>query len=228
MPTFVSSPARDRAASLEYWTRLGFAVRSDTDDHCVVADAGITLVLDPRPFARPALGLMGSDWDARVPALRELTGVMETDYGFLTSDPSGAWIELRREFNHGSGEPAGSSALGTFAGMSLEMVDVVRGRALYEALGFVHTKGDLEQGWVSLAHPEGLTVSLMKPFACPHSFVNPSLTYFNGGNNPSIIADLRARGVPFAEEVTVFNDQGEVDNVILRDPGGLGVFVFND
>jgi len=43
-----------------------------------------------------------------------------------------------------------------------------------------------------------------------------------------IISKLRKLKVPIAEEVVVFNPKGEVDNLVLRDPGGLGIFVFND
>lgn len=71
-------------------------------------------------------------------------------------------------------------------------------------------------------------VSLMRPLNCPHLFFNPSLTYFNGGRNPEVIAAIRKAGVPISEEITHFNSRGEVDNVILRDPGGYGFFVFND
>ncbi|MFK8104239.1 MAG: hypothetical protein AB8G15_17055 [Saprospiraceae bacterium] len=68
----------------------------------------------------------------------------------------------------------------------------------------------------------------MKAFACPHLFFNPSLSYFNGKENLAIITELRARKIPLTEEITFFNPEGIVDNVIVRDPGGLGFFVFSD
>ena len=74
----------------------------------------------------------------------------------------------------------------------------------------------------------GLNVSFMVPNVCPHLFFNPSFTYFNSGKNPEIIAKLREAKVPIKEEITLFNPNGEVDNVILQDPGGFGFFVFND
>jgi hypothetical protein len=68
----------------------------------------------------------------------------------------------------------------------------------------------------------------MAPNACPHLFFNPSLTYFNGKNNLQIIENIRKSGVDITEEITVFNKEGIVDNVILRDNGGLGFFIFSD
>jgi hypothetical protein len=62
----------------------------------------------------------------------------------------------------------------------------------------------------------------------PHLFFNPSLTYFNGKNNLAVIESLRESGIPLAQEITHFNDKGIVDNVILQDAGGLGIFVFSD
>jgi hypothetical protein len=69
----------------------------------------------------------------------------------------------------------------------------------------------------------------MKPFSCPHLFFNPSLTFFNGKeNNPKVIQKIRDLNIPITQEITAFNEEGLVDNIIIRDPGGLGFFVFND
>ena len=57
---------------------------------------------------------------------------------------------------------------------------------------------------------------------------NPSLTYFNGGKNLPVNAAIREAGIPITEEITHFNEDGIVDNVILRDPGGYGFYIFND
>jgi hypothetical protein len=63
----------------------------------------------------------------------------------------------------------------------------------------------------------------MKPFSCPYLFYNPSLTFFNGKeNNPKVIQKVR----DLTEEITAFNTEGIVNNVIIRDPGGFGLFVF--
>ena len=88
--------------------------------------------------------------------------------------------------------------------------------------------GDLEKGWAAFANDDGFKLSLLGPGSCPHMVINPSLTYFNSGKNLDVIAEIRGAGIPIAEEITHFNTEGVVDNVILRDPGGFGFYVFND
>jgi len=73
-----------------------------------------------------------------------------------------------------------------------------------------------------------MAVSFMQPNSCPHLFFNPSMTYFNGKNNLPIIAKIREAGIPITEEITHFNQEGIVDNIIIRDPGGYGFFIFSD
>ena len=52
---------------------------------------------------------------------------------------------------------------------------------------------------------------------------------FNGKeNNPKVIQNIRNVGIPIAEEITTFNKEGIVDNIIIQDPGGYGFFIFND
>ena len=98
----------------------------------------------------------------------------------------------------------------------------------WSIFGYEITTGKEEQGWIVMTKEGFLPISIMKPFACPHLFFNPSLTYFNGGNNLPVIKKIRNLGIPITEEITEFNKEGIVDNVIVRDPGGLGFFVFND
>jgi len=97
-----------------------------------------------------------------------------------------------------------------------------------ELLPLVQTMGGVEQGWIGLTNDSSFNISIMNALACPHVFFNPSLSYFNGKNNLDIIAKIRAKEIPIAEEVTVFNKEGIVDNIILRDPGGFGFFIFSD
>ena len=54
------------------------------------------------------------------------------------------------------------------------------------------------------------------------------MTYFNGQKNLAIIEEIRELNIPIAEEITYFNSEGTVDNIIIRDPGGYGFFIFND
>lgn len=145
-------------------------------------------------------------------------------------DPSGVYISLiegeRPSEVHKMMKEGG--LLGTYAGISIETVSIQRSVDFYKAFGFTINMGHVDQGWISLENTDGTILSLMEVGSCSHSFANPSLTYFNGCKNLSVIEKIRQRGVVFFEEVNVFNKEGIVDNVILRDPGGLGVFVFND
>ena len=88
--------------------------------------------------------------------------------------------------------------------------------------------GNIEQGWVVFQNEEKATVSFMMPNSCPHLFFNPSLNYFNGKNNLAVIEKIKKAEISFTEEITHFNSNGMVDNVIVRDEGGLGFFVFSD
>jgi len=54
------------------------------------------------------------------------------------------------------------------------------------------------------------------------------LTYFNGKQNLKVIEQIRNNGISITEEITHFNKEGIVDNIIIRDPGGYGFFIFSD
>jgi hypothetical protein len=90
-------------------------------------------------------------------------------------------------------------------------------------LGFSKTIGEIEQGWVGYANEDG-----MKANICPYLFFNPSATYFNGPNNLKIIEQIRDINIPITEEIMGFNKKGIVDNIIIRDSGRLGFFLFSD
>ena len=71
-------------------------------------------------------------------------------------------------------------------------------------------------------------MSIMAYQVCPHQFITPSISFLNAGQNISIINAIRALNIPILEEISVFNEKGLVDNIIIQDPGGFGFFVFND
>jgi len=154
--------------------------------------------------------------------------VIKKDDAHYFASPSGTWFKLI------AGEqivaPLGKSKciLGNYAGISLETMDIQKSVDIITSLGFEKSAGGVEQGWLSYTDESQNGISLMSPFACPHSFCNPSGTFFNSGKNPEIIANIRKKNVEIYEEITAFNTNGEVDNIILREPGGIGFFVFND
>ncbi len=222
--TTIQTPTPDLAASIDFYERLGFTRVPSTPDRPHFTDGAVTIAIDPSRTARTAIVLHGADLDPS--ALADVTGtIIEHEGRHLAADPSGVLLWLDPE--PAPAHHADSSILGPFAGLSIEAVDPVRTVAFWTAAGW-HTDGDPSSGYVSLSRPGCTVLSVMGMHTCPHLFPNPGLTYFNSGRNPEVIAQLRARNIPIAEEITHFSETGEVDNVILRDPGGTGFFVFND
>ena len=112
--------------------------------------------------------------------------------------------------------------------MSLESFDIHKSSSIWKCLGYREDAGNLDHGWISFKNEYEQGVSLMSPGACPHLFFNPSFTFFNGGKNHEVIEKVKGLGIAITENITIFNENGDVDNIIIRDPGGFGFFVFND
>ena len=229
MNSFFISPTPHLASSIDFYNRAGFKV-DEKEGRALVTDGKAFIEINSERYIRAGLCLFRDSWDSIIGDFGPQTSFVETEHGYIVNDPSGTWVYL----NHGSHrynltpEEDSFSILGGFAGMSLEVISIQGAIEFYEKLGFEKTYGSAEQGWVTLQNDDKLTISLMKPLVCPHLFFNPSLTYFNGGNNLEVIENIRKAGIPFTEEITHFNKEGKVDNVIIRDPGGFGFFIFND
>jgi len=214
--------------SLAFYRKLDFTYFENHGSHYVV-DGDVVIEVTDRKSIRSGLKMFQDSWVTEVEALEKITSVTKTEEGYVLMDFSGIWIQLIE----GSGiepevELVQKSKLGTIAGLSLEGVSIDQMNQIWKVLGFNKTMGDESGGWMATANEDGFTISMMKLNACPHSFYNPSLTYFNGKENLKIIEGIIAAGIPITEEITVFNDEGIVDNVILRDPGGFGFFIFSD
>ena len=229
MPTncHIQTATPQLSQSQEFFTQIGF--KPVGDNPMLWSDGKALIEINPDRFARPGIKLQKEDWSHEVATLRKITKVTPTAQGQLLSEPSGTWRylvenETKPDFTFAE-QPFGY--LGNFVGLSLETTDMQRSADILETLGFKETMGSRDQGFVGLALGD-FGLSLMKPLSCPHLFFSPSLTYFNGINNKAIIDNLRSRQVPFAEEITIFNKEGIVDNVVIRDPGGLGFFIFSD
>ena len=196
----------------------------------MVTDGKAVVEINPSRFARPGVKLYATSWQEQIKAMPKWTEVIEISDGYLLADPSGVWIYLIVSEKSPAAIPADCppSILCSYAGVSIESISIAHSVTMWEILGFDVAMGDIEEGWVSLSNKAGDTVSIMKPLVCPHLFRNPSLTYFNGKNNLDVISQIRSSGVAIMEEVTHFNSDGVVDNVVLADPGGIGMFVFSD
>lgn len=230
MQAIIQTPTNQLQNSVEYYSQLQFKTISSNNSQAWVTDGKVVIEINADRFARAGVKLYADSWGAVVEKLRNQSAIINIENGFLLSDPSGTWIYLLETKPPISFQQSQESfsVLGKFAGMSLETTEIERAIAIWETLGFKKTMGSMEQGWIAYQYKDELTISIMKPQACPHLFFNPSLTYFNSGQNPAIIAKIREIGIPITEEITHFNDKGEVDNIIIRDPGGLGYFIFND
>lgn len=229
MNSIIHTPTNNLAESLDFYSKLGFSKLPYTDLE-LVSDGKALIEINPDRFARAGVKLFNESWEAIVEKIEQFTNVLRIESGYLFSDPSGIWIyliEAREELSLDM-SAVSTSVLGNYAGISLESTSINTSFHLWKLLGFNEQEGDIEQGWVTLRNKDGLVVSLMKPLTCPHLFFNPSLTYFNGKQNIEIIEKIRSLQIPITEEITHFNKEGIVDNIIIRDPGGYGFFLFSD
>ena len=229
MISLLTTPTPDLNASLGFYHTLGFRTIPD-EDRVLLTDGKTLIEVNPDRFARAGVKLFDTDWKSRLADIESVAVVSQTSEGYLVGTPSGVWVYLvEGEFNPAfEVQEESFGILGNYAGLSLESTDIARSLKLWKTLGFSSVQGSLDQGWISCTNQDGLGVSLMKPNTCPHLFFNPSMTYFNSGRNPEVIAKIRELGIPITEEITHFNEEGIVDNVIIRDPGGFGFFIFND
>ncbi|RYZ53796.1 MAG: hypothetical protein EOP49_06565 [Sphingobacteriales bacterium] len=228
MNCILQTPTPDLDQSIDFYTRLGFK-QLIGGEHTVFSDGKAVVLVNTDRKARAGIRMYRQDWSDKLDGLRQLANVIEVSGGYLLTDPSGVYIYLINGDNPVSPTVADESfsLAGKYMGLSLETGDFPRSEALYKVLGFSLTAGGADKGWASF-DLDGFGISLMPPLSCPHLFFNPSLTCFNGGKNLPVIEKIREAGIQVTEEITVFNKDGLVDNIIIRDPGGFGFFIFND
>lgn len=229
MKSIIQTPTNNLQNSIEFYKKLHFKIVSQSDP-TLVTDGKAFIEINPDRFARAGLKLFKNSWEKEVEALQKLTNVTQLEKSYIVGSPSGTWVYLI-EGNAPTNNEAQDESFGitgNFQGLSLETTDIKRSFDFWQIFGFAKTMGDVDQGWISLAIENEITISLMKPQCCPHLFFNPSLTYFNGKNNMAVIDKIRQANIPITEEITHFNKEGIVDNIIIRDPGGYGFFIFSD
>ncbi len=225
----LQTPTPDIAKSRSFYDKLGFSLIDD--DGTVKFFDGKTLIeINSDRFARIGLRVYSQDVENLVEKLRGTFNISETDKSYQLSLPGGLNIYLLKdqtapEINT---QNAITTMLGNGHGLSIETGET---SIVYNALlilGFKITHGKAEDPWFVMEGASGFGVSLMKPNNCPHMFYGPSLNYFNGSENLKQIERIRNSGISISEEITIFNDKGVVDNIVLQDPGGLGFFIFSD
>lgn len=230
MPTLIHTPTPTLDKSLDFYKKLNYH-QMTFGNHHIVTDGKVFIEINPERTARPGVIFYGTLEHIDTHWLAQHTVGNTKDGKIILRDPNGVWVYFANENEKLElpqvGEQFGFT--GNFSGMSIESSVVGQTLAFWQALGFQLTAGSEEAGWLSLTNADHFTVSIMKPLVCPHLFINPSMTFFNGKEgNPECIRKIRAAGIPIMEEITVFNKNGDVDNIIIQDPGGYGFFVYND
>lgn len=214
--------------SLDYYGSLGFEYRKHKDKHFVF-DNQLVIEINENRFARPGIKLHFKNLEERVSAVRRSVKVFEDDnyYMFDLPGPLRVYLTDKEElvplFRH-----TVNSVLGNFSGICIETAESQKASEISQTLGMRFVYGDTESSFFTMGNEDMAKISFMAPCTCPHLFFNPSLCFFNGAQNTERIARVRKAGVDIAEEITLFNAQGEVDNIVLRDPGGFGIFMFSD
>jgi len=214
------------ARTLDFYDRLSFTRIGDN----LLTDGQAVIRINTAHTARNGLVFFRDSWDDFLEGLTYPHTKLKDSDTVLVSGPDGVriFLEIGEEPIVKYQDVIMPSLAGAYAGISLESVDMKRATAFYESLGFSIDQGGTDKGWVSLLNEAREGISIMGMDSCPHQFFQPGLTYFNSGKNQAHITRIREAGVPIHEEITVFNNKDEVDNIILLDPGGLGFFVFND
>jgi predicted lactoylglutathione lyase len=226
MNTIIQTPTPDILKSKSFYTKMGFTEISDSNCY---TDGKSIIEINPERFARPGIKLIASSWTSEVEKLNSLTKVITTDSGFLLGDCTGTWIYLiESETSLTIPENCTPSLMGNNQGITIESIDIEKAANIWNTIGFKTVAGNIEQGWISLVNGDGVVINIMTPNCCPHLFLNPSISFFNGTNNQAIIEKIRATEIEIKEEITHFSKENTVDNIIMADPGNIGFFIFND
>lgn len=223
MKTIIQTPTPDIEKSIDFYKKLGFTFLSDKDP-VMVSDGKMLIKITQNHFARLGIKLFQKSWKKEIEKLEDLTSIFELENGYVVSDVSGTLFHLIESDQEINLPEQKDTYLGNYMGLGIETIDLERSAEIIKVLGF---KLVMPEYNVYGRH-DGTNLALYKPNQCPHLFINPSLTFFNGKKNLEIIQKLKELKINIIEEITVFNDEGNVDNVIVQDPGGLSAFIFSD
>ena len=228
MECIVQTPTPNLQESLAFYQKLEYQVISASDP-ALVTDGKAVIEINPERPARAGLKFYQNNWDKELTEFEKFSAVKQSDGKSIVTDPNGVFVYLETGNAPKLGKTANDAAIpGNFMGISIESLNFDKSIDFWSVLGYQVAAGAKDQGWVSLSNGTDLGISIMTAGICPHLFFNPSFTYFNGGNNLEVIDKVRNAGVAIVEEITAFNKEGIVDNIIIRDPGGFGFFIFND
>ena len=221
-------PTANLNQSIVFYKKLGFEIRTQ-GLKILAIDSQICNEINQERTARIYIQLHQNSRNNSLLQLKDRTPIIKIEEGYLITDPNGIWIKLiEKTLNEKAIRSNSKSLLGNYGGVYIETLDVSKSYEFWSLLGFSSTSKDFSKGWIEIKSEAGDSISLLQAQQCPHLFFNPSLTYFNGFRNLEIIESIKKHNIGIREKVTEFNSKGEVDNIILRDSGGLGFFIFND
>lgn len=221
MKIIYQTPTPDLAASKSFFSKAGWKDVS-TDTQTLYQDGDQFVRINTAVHVRPGLVIQASENENR-PAIFQKIGDE-----WIAACPSNIWVYWENE-SQVYPEQSVQSHLGNLAGLTIETLKMTESLTFYTQLGFQVTGGDAAHGFVSMKHDCGFGLTLLKAGMCPHLFLNPSISYFNGKEgNPVVIEKIRQENLTILQEVDHFNENNIVDNLILREPGGMGFFIFND
>ena len=224
MKTIIQTPTPNLDESISFYGKLNFEIQQKENGAYAIAGSLIIDINTDR-MSRAGIKFCTSNSDTVLEG-KNVNVIPVNDKSKLVVSPTGCpvYFEDANVPAINTNEPV----TGNFMGLSLETSKMDEEIVFWEKFDFKQTAGNPSQGWVSLTNSSGFGVSLMNYQCCPHLFFNPSLTFFNGENNLKIIDQINNLNIAVTEEITVFNEDNIVDNIIIRDPGGLGYFLFSD
>lgn len=228
--TLIAAPSAEE--SLAHYRRLKYHEKQLGDQEWLFFDRMSCFILSAQRDARHGLRIYADDPTALRQLLDQITTTYDKKDGFCCMDPSGVYQHTTNEQLPTVPDQSAitNSLCGKNYGLGIESGRLAQSVEHYELLGYKAEKA-LEENtmYYTMTHPTGPPITLYRPTICPHAFYSPSYTFFNGKEgNKKVIANLREAGTQIRQEITWFNDAGDVDNIIISDPGGFHSFIFND
>lgn len=228
----VRTSGQNRPRLHTFYDKLGW--QSLNNDGSYRYDGQVIIELAGQNDARTSILMYSDDKDKIAKKLIDLgRNIIQTEASFICVDPNGVrWeigdsdafpdVHFNRDFER--------SLLGKYFGLGIESIEFEKSAKFYQALGYSIRSGEIEKkSYLTMSQDGCQDITIFYPGTCPHSFYNPSLTFFNGKEgNPKLISAMRTKDIVFTEEITVFSEDNSIDNVIVEDGGGLHFFVFND
>jgi hypothetical protein len=225
---FLQSPTPRLEKSISFYQQSNFN-QFEFGGMPFFSDGKLTIRINPERTSHCGLVILTEDTSSFEKKLSAFQKPIKTESGLVTTCPAGIRIYIEKSNKSIPTIEEKTPPLVNSMGFSIECTDMHATVAFNKALDYKIWIGKPEVGWLVMQEDGGHAVSLIKAGACPHLFFNPSVSFFNSKEgNPIIIEGLRKRCIPIAEEIKHFNTEGIVNNVIVRDPGGLGFFIFND